>query len=80
MSGGSPWRRRLRGFAAGYLAVGLAISLVQNLWARAAGEPTAFAWTGSLGGNALLFFWWFLVPALIWPWDLFWAVWHRLSR
>lgn len=57
-----------------YLFVGFAISLYENIF----GELTAFAWTGSIKGNLLLLFWWFIVPALIWPWDLFWALYHRL--
>ena len=49
----------------GYLSI--AISLYQNLF----GELSAFAWTGSIKANTLLLFWWFVVPTIIWPWDLF---------
>jgi hypothetical protein len=59
--------------AAGYLCLGCALSLYQNLF----GELTAFAWTGSVKGNLLLLFWWFIVPVFIWPWDLFWGLFHR---
>lgn len=76
----SPWRRRLARGVLLYLAIGFAISIAQNLWARAAGEPTAFAWTGSWSDQALLLFWWFLVPALTWPVDLYWTLYHRLGR
>ena len=61
--------------AIGYLCSGFIIALYQNL----AGELTAFAWTGSIAGNLVLFFWWFLVPALIWPWDLFWGLYHLVE-
>jgi hypothetical protein len=27
-------------------------------------------------GNATLLFWWFLVPAVTWPVDLYWTVYH----
>ena len=58
--------------ALGYLSIGFAISLYQNLFC----ELTAFVWTGSARGNLLLLVWWFFVPALIWPWDLFWGLYH----
>jgi hypothetical protein len=58
--------------AIGYLCIGFAISFYQNLF----GELTAFAWTGSVKENLVLLFWWFIVPAFIWPWDLFWALFH----
>jgi len=50
-----------------YVAVGIATSVINNLMALTQGEPTAFAWTGSIWDNLVLFFWWFLIPALIWP-------------
>ena len=53
----------LKHLAAGYLSAGFGVSLYQNLF----GDLTAFAWTGSVKGNLLLFFWWFLVPSLVWP-------------
>ena len=62
------------GLAIGYLCIGFALSLYQNIF----GELTAFTWTGSITGNLLLLFWWFIVPVLIWPWDLFWGLFHRL--
>jgi hypothetical protein len=64
--------RTIKHAAIGYLCIGFAISLYQNLFS----ELTVFAWTGSLNGNLLLFFWWFIVPGLIWPWDLFWGLYH----
>jgi len=70
----------LRRLLGGYLAVGFVLSFVQNLWARFAGEPTAFAWAGSLSGTVLLLFWWLVVPALIWPWNLYWTAYHRWCR
>src|SRR5438309_17552 len=30
--------------------------------------------------DALLLFWWFIVPALIWPYDLYWAIYHKVFR
>jgi len=57
-----------------YLCIGFAISLYQNIF----GELTAFAWTGSIDGNVILLFWWFIVPAIIWPWDLFWSLFHLI--
>jgi hypothetical protein len=57
----------------GYLSTGFVISLYQNLFS----ELTALAWTGSVKGNLLLLFWWFIVPSLLWPWDTFWAFFHR---
>ena len=63
----------IKNLAIGYLCTGFGISLYQNLF----GELTAFAWTGSVKGNLLLLFWWFIVPSVIWPWDLFWGFFHR---
>jgi hypothetical protein len=60
--------------AIGYLGIGFAISLYQNIF----GELTAFAWTGSFKDNVILLFWWFIVPALIGPWDLLWSLFHRI--
>ena len=67
-------RVRPMSLAMGYLCIGFAISLYQNIF----GELTAFAWTGSIEGNVILLFWWFIVPGLIWPWDLFWGLFHRV--
>jgi hypothetical protein len=63
----------LKHLAVGYLCIGFGISLYQNLF----GELTAFVWTGSFKGNLIVLLWWFIVPALIWPWDLLWAFFHR---
>lgn len=65
----------IRQLAIGYLAIGLAISLIQNIL----GELTAFAWAGSIEGNFILLFWWFIVPASIWRWDLVWSLFHLFS-
>ena len=54
----------------GYLVVGVIISIAQNLVAAQRGEPTAFAWAGSLLGQCVLLFWWLIVPALSWPFEL----------
>lgn len=67
-------RVRPKRLAIGYLCIGLVISLYQNI----VGDLTAFAWTGSIKGNIILLLWWFIVPALIWPWDLFWGLFQRL--
>jgi hypothetical protein len=47
--------------AIGYICIAFAISLYQNPF----GELSAFAWTGSIKGTALLLFWWFIVPAFL---------------
>lgn len=73
-----PWRRRLARGMLIYLAIGFALSTAQNIWGRAAGEPTAFIWAGSWRDQTLLLFWWFLVPALTWPVDIYWTLYHRL--
>ena len=73
------WRYTARWILLGYFAVGFALSLAQNLWGVLAGGLTAFAWTGSLVGNVVLLIWWFLWPALTWPVDLYWSVYHQLS-
>ena len=62
--------------ALGYLCIGAAVSLCQNIF----GALTVFAWTGSITGNLTLFFWWLIVPMLIWPWDLFWSLFHLGNR
>ncbi len=61
-----------------YLVVGVVISTGQNLWGAIASGPTAFAWTGSLAGNFTLLWWWLVVPAVTWPLDLYWTLYHRL--
>jgi hypothetical protein len=77
---GGPWRRRLTRGVLIYLAIGVAISTAQNLWARTAGEPTVFVWAGSLRNQVVLLIWWYLVPVLTWPVDLFWTLYHSLRR
>jgi hypothetical protein len=64
----------VKNLAIGYLGIGFVVSVIQNIF----GELTAFAWTGSVEGNLILLFWWFIVPIFVWPWDLLWAVFHRL--
>ena len=54
------WRRLVLCFITIYLGIGFSISFVENLWGTATGGLTAFAWTGSLKGNAILLFWWFI--------------------
>jgi hypothetical protein len=63
-----------------YLAIGLLLSTTQNLWGILTSGLTAFAWTGSLAGNAILLFWWFLVPILAWPLDVYWSIYHAVVR
>ncbi len=72
------WRRVVTRLGLAYLAIGFSISVFQNAWAAIRGGPSAFVWAGSLEGTLILFFWWFLVPALAWPYELFWAIYHRL--
>ncbi|OGI63721.1 hypothetical protein A2914_00910 [Candidatus Nomurabacteria bacterium RIFCSPLOWO2_01_FULL_41_21] len=61
-----------------YLGIGLVISLVLEIKGLFISGPSAFIWTGSLSGNIITFFWWFVVPALTWPYDLFWTVYHSM--
>jgi hypothetical protein len=28
--------------------------------------------------NAILLFWWFFIPALTWPIDLYWTLYHKI--
>ena len=56
-----------------YLIIGLAYASVTNLAALISDKPTAFAWAGSLTGQAILLVFWFLVPALTWPYELAWT-------
>ena len=72
------WRRLVLRFIAIYLGVGFSISFAENLWGAATGGLSAFFLTGSLKDDALLLFWWFIVPALIWPYDLYWAIYHKV--
>jgi len=59
-----------------YVIVGLALSVTQNLIGLLRGGLSAFAWTGSLADQARLVWWWFAVPALTWPVDLYWTLYH----
>lgn len=72
------WKRWLLRLCLAYLVVGFAFSAAQNAWAALRGGPSAFVWAGSWKGTLLLLFWWFVMPALIWPYELFWVVYHRL--
>jgi len=67
-------RLTIRQAIIGYLCIGFSVSIYQNIF----GALTAFAWTGSIKDNITLLFWWLIVPALVWPWDLFWTLFHRL--
>lgn len=60
-------KHRIRWFLLVYLAIGFATAL----WTNVTGDLTVFAWTGSVKDNAILWFWWFIVPILIWPYFLF---------
>jgi hypothetical protein len=71
------WRRRILQFIAIYLSIGFLISFGENLWGAAAGGLSAFVWTGSLEDNAVLLFWWFIIPAITWPIDLYWTLYHK---
>jgi hypothetical protein len=61
-----------------YVVIGLSLSVTQNLVGLLIGHLTAFAWTGSIRDSAVLLFWWVIVPALTWPLDLWWAIYHRV--
>ena len=62
-----------------YLSIGLLLSGAENIWALCTGGPTAFVWTGSVQDNAVLLFYWFLLPALTWPIDVYWTLYHTLG-
>jgi hypothetical protein len=72
------WRRVVFRCLVVYLAVGLSMSFAQNLYGAVTGGLTAFAWTGSLKHNAILFLWWFIVPAIIWPYELYWTLYWKV--
>jgi hypothetical protein len=72
------WRHFILQFIAIYLSVGFFLSLGTNVLGGATGGPSAFVWTGSLKGNAVLLFWWFIIPAITWPIDLYWTLYHKL--
>jgi len=71
------WQRLVLRFIAIYLGIGFSISFLENFSAAATGGLSAFVWIGSLKGNAVLLFWWF-IPAITWPVDVFAALYHRL--
>lgn len=73
-------RRLGRRLVVAYLILGAIISVTENVWGADAGGPTALVWTGSLADNARLLWWWLIVPALTWPLDLYWAVYHSVGR
>jgi hypothetical protein len=75
-----PWRRLVLRFIAIYLGIGFSISFVENLWGAATGGLSAFFWTGSLKNNAILLFWWFIYPAIIWPYDAYWTLYWKVFR
>jgi hypothetical protein len=75
-----PRRRVVFRFMAIYLGIGFSISFAENLYGAVTGGLTAFAWTGSLKDNAILLFWWFIYPAMIWPYDLYWALYWKMLR
>ncbi len=73
-------RRLGRRLVLAYLTMGAVISVAENVWGGVAGGPTAFAWTGSLAGNAKLLWWWLILPALTWPVGSYWTMYHALGR
>ena len=75
---GKGWRRFVLQFIAVYLGLGFFLSLGTNVWGAAKGGPSAFVWTGSVKGNAVLLFWCFIIPAITWPIDLYWPLYHKL--
>jgi hypothetical protein len=77
---GKGWRRFVLRFIAIYLGIGFSISFAENVWGAAKGGLSAFVWTGSLKGNAVLLFWWFIIPAIIWPYDLYRALHWKVFR
>jgi hypothetical protein len=72
------WRRGVTYLVLIYLAIGFLVSFVENIWGVIKGGPSAFIWTGSLAENAILLFWWFIIPALTWPIDLYWMIYHKV--
>jgi len=71
-------RRSIIRLIAIYLGIGFSISFAENVWGAATGGLSAFVWTSSLKTNAVLLFWWFIIPALTWPIDLYWTRYHKL--
>jgi hypothetical protein len=74
------WRRLVLHCIAIYLGIGFSISFAENFWGALTGGLSAFVWTGSLKDNAILLFWWFVCPAIIWPYDLYWALYWKVFR
>jgi hypothetical protein len=72
------WRVRVAHILLCYVGVGLLISLAQNLLGLFSGNLSAFLWTGTIKGNGTLMFWWALMPALTWPQDVWWTVYHKV--
>lgn len=73
-------KRKAYQILAVYLIIGIFISTVQNIHGYLSGEPTALAWTGAIKGNLILIFWWFIVPAVIWPIDIYWSIYHVIGK
>ena len=76
--GMKPWQHFVFRIVGIYFGIGLCISFTENLWGAAKGSLSAFVWTGSLQDNALLLCWWFIIPAMIWPYDLGWALYWKV--
>jgi hypothetical protein len=70
--------RAVRAWLAAYVAIGFVLACVANIKGLLVGAPTAFSFGGSLPGTALLWFWWFFVPALIWPALVWWTIYQWL--
>jgi hypothetical protein len=62
------------------MGIGFSISFGTNFWGALTGHPSAFFSTGSLKGDAILLFWWFIIPAIIWPYDLYWTLYWKVFR
>jgi len=73
-----PSRVRAAHVFLGYLGLGLLISLTQNMLGLLTGNLSGFVWTGTIKGNAALMSWWVLMPALTWPQDVWWTVYHKV--
>jgi len=57
-----------------YIVIGIIFSAEENLRGLLTAKPTAFAWTGSVLQNLTLFTWWFLWPAITWPYEVYWIL------
>jgi hypothetical protein len=71
-------RRKVTYLIFTYLAIGFLLSFLQNLSGAIMGGPSALVWAGSVKNNAILLFWWFFIPALTWPIDLYWTLYHKI--